>query len=198
MRKRVCVFFLILFLSLSVCNAFADDSISIDLQELDWNWEPLSSATFEGVLSFSDQAPEHVIVKLSMSVFPEDSDPGEVVIQSVNGKALTLRKQKPVYSLTRGDEDTFRFTGSWKTPEKVFFRRVEIVCSIDSEDESELYSRKNIVFSRSASEIAEINDGKIRLKTDFTSWTLYICIAAAVIWILAVIRIIINKKGRER
>ena len=61
-----------------------------------------------------------------------------------------------------------------------------------------MIAEKRLVFSRSASEIADIDDGRIRLKADFSMWTSYSIIAAAAIWLLAALRIIINKAGRKQ
>ena len=199
--KRCCTaWVIVIMLFACVCSCFASgaENTAVELQQLEWTWEPLSTATFEGTVSFGSDAPEQVVLKLSFSVQPDDSDPGEVVFQTVNEKKLTLRKQKSTCSVTRGDEDTLRFTGSWKTPESVFFTRIEITCRAYNEDESILLAENKLVFTRTASEIAQIDDGRIRLKIDFSEWTGYAAIAAGVIWLLAAARILINKRERKK
>ena len=198
--KRCTAWAFVIMLLVCACPCFATgtENTAVELQQLEWSWEPLSTATFEGNVSFDSNAPEQVVMKLSFSVQPDDSDPGEVVFQTVNGKKLTLRKQKPTCSVTRGDEDTLRFIGGWKTPENVFFNRIEITCRVYNEDESVQLAENKLVFTRTASEIAQIDDGKIRLKADFSEWTGYAAVAAGVIWLLAAARIFINKKERKR
>ena len=197
--KRCPALFLVLvyIFCLFPCYATEYGDVTVSLQELEWTWEPLNIATFEGNVSFTGQAPENVILKLSLSVLPDESDPGEVVFQTVNEKKLTLRKQKPVYLFSPEGNDSCHFIGSWKTPEEVFFTRIDISCRIYNEDESILLAESHLVFSRSSSDIAKINDGKIRLNYDFSTWTLYTAAAAAVIWILALIRIRLNKKRKK-
>ncbi len=198
-RCAALISMIIILVSLSPCYAYGSEEVILELQETEWTWEPQSTAVFEGSASFPGEVPEQVVLKLFFSVQPDDSDPGEVVFQTVNEKKLTLRKQKSEYTLLCGGENTFSFTACWKTPESVFFSKVEIVCRIYNEDESRIIAEKRLVFSRSASEIADIDDGKIRLKADFTMWTIYSVAAAAVIWLLAALRIIINKiAGRKQ
>ena len=198
--KRCTAWILIVMLAVSVCPfyACAGESAAVEMQPLEWTWDPLSTATFEGVVSFDGLSPEQVVLKLSFSVQPDDTDPGEVVFQTVNDKKLTLRKQKPVYTLTRGNEETLRFIGCWKTPESTFFSRIEIVCSIYAEDESNLIAENKLVFTRTASEIAQIDDGRIRLKADFSEWTLYVTFAAAAVWVIAAARLLLNRKERKK
>jgi hypothetical protein len=51
---------------------------------------------------------------------------------------------------------------------------------------------------RTKAEMAEADDGKIKLKADFAAWTLWVGIAAGVIWLLAVIRIVMNRIARKK
>lgn len=182
---------------ISVANS-SGTGVQLTLRELQWSWEPLNIATFEGSIAFPGQTPDKVFLKLSFTVSPDDSETGEVVFQTVNNKKLTLRKQKPSCMLELEGSDSVSFTGCWKTPENVLFTRIEILCRVYNENESELLAEQSLVFSRTASDIARINDGRFRLNFDFASWTTYTAIAAAVIWLSAIARILKNKKRRVK
>ena len=42
------------------------------------------------------------------------------------------------------------------------------------------------------------DDGKIRIKADFSAWTVWASIAAGVVWIAAVARILLNHTVRKK
>ena len=86
------------------------------------------------------------------------------------------------------------------TPDDVFFTKVDIDFRICSEDGNTILAQQKLTVSRSASELAEKDDGKIRLKADLSAWTVRIIVAAGLIWILAVLRIVLNriKKKKEK
>ena len=62
----------------------------------------------------------------------------------------------------------------------------------------ELIAENKLVFTRTASEIAQIDDGRIRLKADFSEWTLYVTFAAAAVWVIAAARLLLNRKERKK
>ena len=194
--KRICFFalFLIPFLVSCFCiPAACEGNIQISLQENEWTWEENSTAVFSGTIQ-SASLPEKVLMKLSVAAVPEKEDAGEAVFQNVNGKKLTIRKQKPEYTFSADGISEFGFTGIWNTPESVLFTRVDILLQIWNADGSELLAEQTLSVSREASDVVEKDDGRIRLKENFSDWTLYIAIAAAAVWILAVIRVLINRK----
>ena len=95
-------------------------------------------------------------------------------------------------------QDTLEFTGIWKTPDDVFFTKIDIDLQICSEDGSNVLDRNRLTVSRNAYEMAEKDDGKIRLKIDASAWIIRIMIASGVIWTLAIVRIIVNKISRKK
>ena len=184
---------------LTASCSFSEDEngILISLQESEWTWEENSSAVFTGSIK-AGSLPDKVLMRLSVTTVPDKEDAGEAVFQNVNGKKLTIRKQKPEYSLTADGISEFDFTGIWNTPDSVLFTRVDILLQIWNEDGSALLGEQTLSVSREASEIVEKDDGRIRLKENFSDWTLYIAIAAATVWILAVIRILLNRKKANK
>ncbi len=200
--KRFRKYWMILIAVFFICteSACADSKIIENLQEKEWTWEENSAATFEGTISLNGLPSDKLLLKLSFTTDPKASDPGQVVFHTVNGTKLTLRKQKPEFVFDPEGQETMRFAGNWKTPDSVFFTKVSILLQVCTEDGSTVLDEKRLTVSRSASEIAEKDDGRFRLRADFSGWTRYAAIAAGTIWILAVIRLALNrnKKNKER
>ncbi len=200
--KRFRVYCLFLAAVLFLCPVFsrAEEKAGTVLSEKEWTWEENSIASFQGILSMEGLPTGKLLLKLSLATDPKGSNPGEIVFQTVNGKKLTLRKQKAEYAVDHEDSDSLEFVGNWRTPDDVFFTKVDILLQVCTEDGSTVLAEQKLTVSRNAAELLEKDDGKIRLKTDFSAWTLWIGIGAAVIWMLAVIRILLNhtkkKKGR--
>ena len=185
----------IVFLCPALSGASENDAA---LSELEWTWEENSIASFQGIVPLDLLPSGKLLLKLSFSTEPKSADSGEIVFQTVNGKKLTLRKQKSEYSFNHQDENELQFIGNWRTPEDVFFTRISIVFQICSEDGTSVLAEHRMNVSRTAAELLERDDGKIRLKTDLGAWILRIGIAAAVIWILAVLRILINRNAAKK
>ena len=80
----------------------------------------------------------------------------------------------------------------------MFFTKIDIDLQICSEDGSNVLDRNRLTVSRNAYEMAEKDDGKIRLKIDASAWIIRIMIASGVIWTLAIVRIIVNKISRKK
>ena len=198
--KNLRLYCLLLVTLLFICPvlSIADGDTSIQLAETEWTWEENSIAVFEGKASLDGMPEGKLLMKLTFNTEPRATDPGEVVFHTVNGKKLTLRKQKAEYTFDPKGQDTLEFIGNWKTPDDVFFTKIEIELQICSEDGSTVLAGNKLTVSRSASEMAEKDDGKIRLKIDASAWILRILIAAGVIWILAVLRIIVNRNSGKK
>ena len=198
--KSSWLYCLLLVLVLLACPVFsmAEGDASVQLSEKEWTWEKSSIATFEGSASLDGMPEGKLLLKLSFTTEPKGTDPGEVVFHTVNGKKLTLRKQKDEYAFDPKGQDTLEFIGNWKTPGDVFFTRVDIGFQICSEDGNTVLAAQKLTVSRSASELTDADDGKIRLKTDLSAWTVRIAVAAGVIWILAMVRLILNRTAKKK
>lgn len=200
--KRFRKYWIILTAFFIICSGpvRADGKIIEILQEKEWTWEENSAATFEGSVSLDGLPEGKLLLRLSFTTDPKASDPGQVVFHTVNGTKLTLRKQKPEYVFDPEGQETLQFAGNWKTPDSVFFTKVDILFQVCTEDGSRVLDEKRLTVSRSASEIIEKDDGRFRLRVDFSGWTRYAAIAAGAVWILAAVRLILNrnKKKKER
>ena len=199
--RRIICFTAILFILFVNC-AFSEtaNEIALVLTEKEWTWEESSYASFEGTVTADHALPDKIRMELSLTTVPDADENGEIFFQTVNEKKLTLRKQKAEYTFSAEGLTGFGFTGSWKTPETVPFSQVDITCQIYDEDGTALLAEQKMTVSRDASEIVEKDDGKFRIRENLSEWTLWAAIAAAVIWILAVIRVILNhsKMKKER
>ena len=197
-KLRLTCLLLVTILFICPVLSMADGDTSIQLAETEWTWEENSIAVFEGKASLDGMPEGKLPMKLTFNTEPRATDPGEVVFHTVNGKKLTLRKQKAEYTFDPKGQDTLEFIGNWKTPDDVFFTKIEIELQICSEDGSTVLAGNKLTVSRSASEMAEKEDGKIRLRIDASAWILRILIAAGVIWILSVLRIIVNRNSGKK
>lgn len=195
-RPGLVILALILTLFPALCRAEGESILS--LQEKEWTWEKNNIASFEGSASLASMPQGKLLLTLEIETEPKATDPGQVVFQTVNGKKLTIKKQKPEYTITHEDSDELTFIGSWKTPDDVFFTKVEITFRICTEDGKTVLAEKKMTAGRTKAEMAEADDGKIKLKADFAAWTLWVGISAGVIWLLAVIRIVMNRIARKK
>jgi len=195
--RRLCILLLVLLL-LGSGTACAAGSVRTELQEAEWTWDESSTASFTGTVSFNELPCENLLLKLSFTTDPDSTNRGSVVFHTVNGKKLTIRKQQPEYTFTPGELNSFDFTGNWKTPENVFFTKVLITLQVCTEDGETVLGESKLTVQRDASELANKEDGKFRLRTDFSKWTLWIAIAAGAGWALAVARILWNHKRSKK
>ena len=177
-------------------------AVTAELHSSEWTWEEKNIAMFEGSVSSENALPEKVLLRLSFTVSPgqTDTDAGEMVFSAVNGKKLTIRKQKPEITADTGGSDRLTFSGSWKTPERMPFTKAEIHLRVYGEDESTLLAEKKMTVSRDASELVIKDDGKFRIRENFTEWTTAAAAAAILIWIAALARIVLvhRQKGKVR
>ena len=179
-------------------SSFALAGMDTDLHETEWSWEPLNVAVFEGTVTFDEVQQSKLLLRLSFTTVPEGTEPGEVVFQTVNGKKLTIRKQKPEYVVEPGDLTEFTFTGNWKTPEDVYFSRVSILFQVYDENGKTLLAEEKLDVIRDASDTEDSNGGKFRITADLSSWTLWLALTALIVWTAAVVRIILNNKHKTR
>lgn len=187
----------ILFLALVfLCTgtAAAAGSVQTELKEAEWTWDESSIASLTGSVSYAELPCEKLLLRLSFKTDPESTNRGDVVFHTVNGKKLTIRKQQPEYVFMPEDLKSFDFTANWKTPENVFFTRVEITFQVCTEDGETVLGESKLLMQRDASELANKEDGKFRLRIDFSKWTFWVAVAAGMIWLLAIVRILLNHK----
>ena len=184
----------LVFVFLCMSTTAAAGSVQTELRATEWTWDESSIASFAGTVSYEELPCEKLLLRLSFKTDPESTNSGDVVFHTINGKKLTIRKQQPEYVFTPEKLKSFDFTANWKTPENVFFTKVEITFQVCTDDGKTVLGENKLLMQRDASELANKEDGKFRLRADFSKWTLWIAIAAGVIWVSAVVRILLNHK----
>ncbi len=195
--QRLCSLLLTVLMFFPCCT-FASDTVNAVLQETEWTWEESSSAVFTGKVSYDELPCKKFLLKLSITTDPESPNPGEVIFHDVNGKKLTLNKQKPEYKFSPEDLKSFDFTGYWKTPDNVYFTSVAISLQVCTEDGDTVLGESRLEVSRRSSDMANQNDGRFRIRADLSQWTLYAAVAAGVLWVLATVRILLNRIKRKK
>ena len=156
-----------------------------------WRWNPGETAEFEGNIICDHVDENHpLIISLSAEAVSDDTEVTSPVFRYVNGTKQSNRHPKSEITVTESNQ-SIRFTGGWKLPENVRIDEAVIHLKIYSQNEELL----------SESELRMKNDQVVAGATGYHFPELgkpvrYIIIAAAVIWILAVIRMIINRQRR--
>ena len=170
----------------------AANILSVHIEKEEWSWIGNTAATFKGSIicqGVTDEDP--VILRLTLITGPDDSDSGDIVFTSVNHKRLAVRKQKNEYILTASPTATTVFTGSWMIPEGKQFSTAAITFEV-TDKENNILASDTITMTDSA--VSALSDAP-RLP-DPGKYIRPIIIAAGIIWILALIRIIYHRNRR--
>ena len=181
---------LIIFLLASETEAA--NILSVHIEKDEWSWVGDTAATFKGSIicqGVTDEDP--VILRLTLITGPDDSDSGEIVFTSVNHKRLAVRKQKNEYTMTASQTATTLFTGSWMIPEGKQFNTVTIGIEATDKENNIL---ANDTFTMTDSTASTFSD--VPRLPDPGRYIHPIMIAAGIIWILALIRIIYHRNRR--
>ena len=189
---RCCISLLFLMLFLIPCTSCAA-GISCEIIPADSSWIPGESALFEGIVSADGAlSADSITLKLSIRTDPVLSEPGTILFSEVNGKKLSIRNQKDEYTVSLQEGGEIRFSGSWLLPENVHLSAVEIVLTVLDPDGSIIAETSAAV----AAETAVSGSSGITVP-DLTVPIRIAAIAAAVVWILAAVRILIHHKRRN-
>ena len=189
---RCCISLLFLMLFLIPCASCAA-GLSCEIIPADSTWIPGESALFEGAVSADGAfSADSITMKLSIRTEPVLSEPGTILFSEVNGKKLSIRNQKDEYTVSLQESGEIRFSGSWLLPENVHLSAVEIVLTVLDPDGSIIAET-----SASAAEEAAVSGPSGIKFPDLTVPIRIMAIAAAVVWILAAVRILIHHKRRN-
>ena len=167
----------------------------ISLHEEKWDWNPGGTAVFSGTVEYQpDSAGEDLTMQLSVTGSPVLTDMGKIVFVSVNGSALTIRKQNSAHVFHFAESGVFEFTGNWFLPANGRFSEAAVKLAVfDPEgrclQESELIIR---------SDADTGGPGNILILPDISRYTAWIAAAAAAVWITAVLIILIRRKHHTR
>ena len=124
---------------------------------------------------------------------PVLSDPGTIVFSEVNGKKLSIRNQKDEYTVSLQAGSEIRFSGSWLIPENIHVSDIALVLTVLGPDGSIL------------DEVSAPVSGNVSgsgpsgtMFPDLAAPIRYVLLAAAAVWILAAVRILIHQKRSKQ
>lgn len=165
--------------------------MSSSIFKTEWRWEAGATAEFEGTMicgNVSEDQP--LFMSLSVDVIPDNTEKTEPVFKTVNGKKQSIKRPKSEIAISSSDQ-AVRFSGGWTIPGEARIEEATIHLKIYNQNhellaESDLQMRNDQIMAGESGYRFPEPGNKIRI----------IAAAAAVIWILALVRIIANRQGR--
>ena len=196
MKERCCArcFILLLPLLLFLISCACAAGITCEINPSGSSWIPGESALFEGCISADGTvSSDSATMKLSIRTDPVLSDPGTIVFSEVNGKKLSIRNQKDEYTVSLQAGSEIRFSGSWLIPENIHVSDIALVLTVLGPDGSIL------------DEVSAPISGNVSgsgpsgtMFPDLAAPIRYVLLAAAAVWILAAVRILIHQKRSKQ
>ena len=196
MKERCCArcFILLLPLLLFLISCACAAGITCEINPAGSSWIPGESTLFEGCISADGTvSSDSATMKLSIRTDPVLSDPGTIVFSEVNGKKLSIRNQKDEYTVSLQAGSEIRFSGSWLIPENIHVSDIALVLTVLGPDGSIL------------DEVSAPVSGNVSgsgpsgtMFPDLAAPIRYVLLAAAAVWILAAVRILIHQKRRKQ
>ena len=196
MKERCCsrCFILLLPLLFLLISCACASGISCEIIPAGSSWIPGESALFEGCVSADETVSyDNVMMKLSIRTDPVLSETGAIVFSEVNGKKLSIRNQKDEYPVSLQSGSEIRFSGSWLIPENIHVSDAALVLTILDPDGSIL---DEVSAPLSGSE--SVSSPSVMMFPDLVAPIRYVLIAAAAVWTLAAVRILIHQKRRKQ
>ncbi len=195
MKERYCArcFILLLPLLFFLISGACAAGISCKIVPADSAWIPGESALFEGSVSTDETfSAGDITMVLSLQTDPALPESGTIVFSEINGKKLSIRKQKDEYSTSLQGSSEMRFSGSWLLPENLYLSEINLVLTVLAPDGSILGEASAPITGNTS---VSVSSGMTF--PDLAAPIRYVLIAAAAIWILAAVRIFIYQKRRK-
>ena len=196
MKERCCArcFILLLPLLLFLISCACAAGITCEINPAGSSWIPGESALFEGCISADGTvSSDSATMKLSIRTDPVLSDPGTIVFSEVNGKKLSIRNQKDEYTVSLQAGSEIRFSGSWLIPENIHVSDIALVLTVLGPDGS-LLDEVSAPVSGNVSGSGPSGT----MFPDLAAPIRYVLLAAAAVWILAAVRILIHQKRSKQ
>ena len=181
-------------LCIAAVSAESDPSImSVNIYKTNWKWKAGEggAVTFEGNMICENVSEDHpVIMRLSVDVAKPETEAASPVFKIVNEKNQGNRHPPKEVTIS-SSEQAIRFSGYWTLPEDTRIDEATIHLRVYNQEE-ELLTEAELLLKNDQMVV-----GKSGYRFPETGNLIKIIAgAAAVIWILAVIRIIRNRKRR--
>ena len=196
MKERCCArcFILLLPLLLFLISCACAAGITCEINPAGSSWIPGESTLFEGCISADGTvSSDSATMKLSIRTDPVLSDPGTIVFSEVNGKKLSIRNQKDEYPVSLQSGSEIRFSGSWLLPASIHVSDAALVLTILDPDGS--------ILDEVSAPVSGTVSGSGPSGTMFPVLAApirYVLLAAAAVWILAAVRILIHQKRSKQ
>lgn len=201
MKKNVLILFLFALILIfcctsAICEQNAELQITANSEE--WSWDPGAYNQFSGRIDLTDYVGQEITISMSSDLVyggetDEDHSP---LFTVVNGHRITMRKQKSSATVTPDPESCmFDFSASIKLPEKGHVRSIKLDFRITDGNDNELRNLQDVISARDSA--AGRENGTFYIPYDIRTITIAIAAAAAVIWIIVLIRGIITKRYRR-
>ena len=193
MKARLFIFVLSLLALIGMGVAFCegmDDTFRIVCDE-GWSWDTNAYNTFSGELDLPELTGEEISVRISTDLpYSSEETDSQPVFTTVNGKRITVLKQSDTISLTPdGTDPILRFTGKLRLPSKRHISRIIFHFEMLDHQGKPLRTGDALI-------IAAQDDlsGAFYIPVEIGTLTLYLSLAAAVIWILTLLRYVMIRK----
>ncbi len=195
MRRRlpVILLFVVLLFSCTTAEKASDPSVmSSSIYKTEWRWTAGDTAEFEGNIICDHVSEDNpVIISLSVDIMPEEAVTTAPFFRYVNGTKQSNRHPKSRITVSSSDR-AIRFSGGWQLPEEVRIDEATIHLKVYNQND-ELLAESDLRMENDQ----VIAGGSAYRLPELKNPILYIAAAAAIIWILALIRIIINRQRRS-
>lgn len=193
-KKPMIKRFLLLFLLgvFIISCSFADGRITLVPDE-EWSWAPGAYNTVSGEVDLSEFAGKEIKLKISADIpdTGEEGSGGHPVFSVINGQRITVLNQSDSVTLTPDAASPGTgFVATIVLPEKQHLRRITFTIEVLDQDENRLRIETGEVSSIGKAAGASA----FYIPYDAGGIALYAAALAAVIWLLAIIRILIQNK----
>ena len=192
--KRIWAAFIAAAVMLGLACAAAENEpsiMSVNIYKTDWQWKAGEggAVTFEGNMICEDVSEAHpLIMRLSVDVVKPETEATDPVFKKVNDKNQGNRHPPKEVTIT-SSESAIRFSGYWTLPEDTRIDEATIQLKVYNRNE-ELLAESDLQLKNDQ---MVVGDSGYRFP-ETGNLIKIIAGAAAVIWILAVIRITLNRK----
>ena len=190
MKARSFAFFCIMAILFSFfcCCAMGESKAADAIQTGEWLWDPTNVNTFTGGLDLSGFSGQELTIRLSADFDPPASeDAGIPVFTIVNGSRVRIVMQSDTTQFTPQEDQTdFIFTGSLKMPQNDRVQKVTLTLTATDGNGKEVRSISTAVSLYDGT--GAQTSGAIRVPADIRKITLILTGAAALVWIVALIR----------
>ena len=180
----------------AVCEHTAQIQITADNEE--WSWDPGAYNQFSGRIDLAEFCGKELTIRISTDLSyggapEEDHNP---LFTVVNGHRITMLKQKSSAVFTPDTENpAFDFSASIKLPEKGHVRSIRLDFRIVDENGTELMNLQDTISA--GDNAAGRENGTFYIPYNIRTIIWIITAAAALVWVVVLLRDFIKKKYRR-